>query len=319
MNRTVARIALALLTAVAVLAQSAVVASAVDAEPGPAYRDSREQMDAALDCDGDLAGSSRLPVLLLPAIGMSPKANFGWGFQRALRAKGHPVCGISFPDNGGADLQLSAEYVTYAVRKLNAESGRKVSMIGHSLGGVPGVWATQFWPDLAGKVDDVISMGAPLNGTSTFGAVCAIGLCSAAARQLSPGSRFVKKLQSTSLPSEPSYSSIWTAIDEWVIPSSSGTFLPGAAHVGVQEVCPLRPLEHYTMALDGATFAIVSDALDNPGPASADRARRSACGTLLVPDFDAASFLLALPPIVVMPLVTTVGLAHEPPLQPYAQ
>ncbi|MFK0250418.1 hypothetical protein ACIQUM_37450 [Amycolatopsis azurea] len=105
------------------------------------------------------------------------------------------VCGISFPDNGGADLQLSAEYVTYAVRKLNAESGRKVSMIGHSLGGVPGVWATQFWPDLAGKVDDVISMGAPLNGTSTFGAVCAIGLCSAAARQLSPGSRFVKKLQ----------------------------------------------------------------------------------------------------------------------------
>ena len=84
--------------------------------------------------------------------------------RRAPR-DGYDVCWVTLPDRSVGDIQVASEYVVHAVRTINARSGRKVDIVGHSQGGLEPRWALRWWPSLLSKVDDLVTLATPNHGT----------------------------------------------------------------------------------------------------------------------------------------------------------
>src|SRR3954452_8014746 len=107
--------------------------------PGPKLSIPQTKLAAALQCTGNLAAGPT-PVLLVPGTGSSPPRNFGWNWEPALNNLGIPWCAVTLPDNALGDIQDAGEYIVYAVRAMRATAGRKISIIGHSQGGMAPRW-----------------------------------------------------------------------------------------------------------------------------------------------------------------------------------
>jgi triacylglycerol esterase/lipase EstA (alpha/beta hydrolase family) len=91
----------------------------------------------------------------------------------------------------------------------------KVNIIGHSMGGI----VSRYYIDHmngAKKVNKLITIGTPHNGTKM--AVFGFG---ANAREMIPGSGFMKALNSTPLSKEVKFYSIWSTMDNLVLPQES--------------------------------------------------------------------------------------------------
>ena len=278
----------ALVAAVALISVALLVPVAARANhsspQGPPLSSPTATMDAALSCPGGFTHPARDSVLLVHGTGATPEANWGSGFLPGLRTAGYDVCTVRLPGRALVDIQLSTEYVVHAVRAMHAASGRPVDIVGHSQGGIQPRWAVKWWPDVLASVDDVVTMAAPHHGTAPA-EFCQFQ-CAAAAWQMKPSSRFLAALNAgDETPGAASYTSIYTQFDEAVVPSATTT-LAGGTTIAVQDVCPARPVDHVGMAVDAATFAIVLDALANPGPAVASRVPTAVCMQFGVPGAD---------------------------------
>lgn len=308
----------------------AVGGSARAAEDGPPLRVSPETVRAAMSCSGDLAGAPVDPVLLLPGTTLNPKVNFDWNYEPALRARHQPYCALTLPDNAMGDIQYSAEYVVGALRALRVDIGRRVRIVGFSQGGMIGRWALKFWPDTRGIVEAVIGLDPSNHGTVTAVPVCAAA-CAPAFWQQRLGSRFMAALNAgTETYPGISYTVIYTLTDEVVtpnIPPAARSELhtgPGAiVNIAVQQVCPGHVAEHLTMgSTDPVGYALVVDALDHHGLASAARIDRSVCLQPVMPGVDPVT--LPLNEARYSQHIATVIATHpmtlgEPPLRPYAR
>ena len=251
---------------------------------GPPLTVAQADLDEALTCTTDLHDATRDPVLLTPAFA-TDQQSFGWNYLQSLPALGIPVCSLSLPDAGYGDLQVSAQYVVNAVRTMAADSGRKVVMMGHQHGPLDELWALKFWPDLPALVSDVISLATPYNGTNSARSGCdRAKKCPPANWQIATGSRFLTALAARPLPVGPSYTSIFTRFDELIYPQPRASTLTGAANIAVQDVCPLRPVEHFTILGDNVAYNIVLDALDHDGPAARARISKNLCFTTVMPN-----------------------------------
>ncbi|MDJ0395665.1 lipase [Rhodococcus sp. G-MC3] len=251
---------------------------------GPALTVEVDQLDSALTCTTDLHGVDRDPVLLTPAFA-TDQQSFGWNYLQSLPALGIPVCSLSLPNDGYSDLQVSAEYVVHAVRKMAAESNRKVVMMGHQHGPLNELWALEFWPDLPSLVSDFISLATPYNGTDSARNGCDKAKKFPPANwQIASGSNYLNALQARPLPDGPSYTSIYTKFDELIYPQPHASTLTGATNIAVQDICPLRPVEHFTILGDNVAYNIVLDALENDGPAVRSRISKDLCLTTLMPE-----------------------------------
>jgi hypothetical protein len=293
-------------------------------EPGPALSVTSADLARALTCSGPLTGLTRDPVLLTPAFSTGPES-YGFNYERQLPAIGITTCTLTLPDDGYGDLQHDAEYDVLAIRAINAASGRKVVLLGHQHGGLDGLWALKFWPDLAGKVSDFISLATPYNGTRYAANLChGLGRCPASYWQISTGSHFLAALAGP-LPVGPSYTSIASQYDELIVPQPYASHLDGAENVILQDICPGRPIEHFTILADNLTYLLVLDALGHPGPANPADIPASVCrGPLYLPGVTSPAggvgvlegfggFLTGL-------LAHVAGsLASEPPVAAYAR
>lgn len=280
-------------------------------------------LEQALECDADVADARRTPVILVHGTGATPEENWAGSYAKALPRVGFPVCTVELPERALVDLQVSVEYVVYAIREVHRISDREVSLVGHSQGGLHPVWALRFWPGLTGKVEDSIGLAAPYGGTAAANLGCGDGSCIAAHWQMRQGSAYIEALRRHTPPAGVSYTSIGTRTDEVVIPAPEATYLPGARNVFVQDVCPARPVDHFAMAFDAVGYELVLDALTHPGPADTSRVSPQACTRLYAPGMD--------------PLRVAVGgvsyfeaevsravwgypeRESEPPLRPYAR
>ncbi|MGV8874513.1 MAG: esterase/lipase family protein [Rhodococcus sp. (in: high G+C Gram-positive bacteria)] len=303
-------------------AASAQPVLAADADPGPALTVAPADLDRALTCTTDLHDATRDPVLLTPAFA-TDQQSFGWNYLQSLPAAGVPVCSLSLPDAGYGDLQISAEYVVHAVRTMAADSSRKVVMMGHQHGPLNELWALTFWPDLPALVSDFISLATPYNGTDSARNGCDDSKkCPPANWQIATGSRFLTTLAAHPLPVGPSYTSIFTRFDELIYPQPRASTLTGAANIAVQDVCPLRPVEHFTILGDNVAYNIVLAALDHDGPAVRERISDNLCFTFTMPNLRPTSgsaatgsgFLLQVPRHFIEDSV-----AAEPELASYAR
>lgn len=253
---------------------------------GPELREPRAELAAALECPRPLADSKRAPVLLIHGTGASAKASWENGYPLALALERRPSCTVQLPSNGLVDLQRSSEYVVHAIRRMHRlAGGRRVDVIGHSQGGLEPVWALRFWRGLRSKVSDVVALGTPYQGIESGQLACTAGVCPEAYWQFEPSSKFLAALnRGDPTPRRVQYTSIYTEFDQVVRPPGPANELPGAGLVSVQGLCEGRPVDHFFLADDAATYALASFALGHRGRFdAADVPPGDACTSLMPP------------------------------------
>jgi len=181
---------------------------------------------------------------------------------------------------------------------MHAQAGHRISIIGHSQGGMLPRWAFRFWPDTRSMVDDEIGLSPSNHGTLDADVVCLPG-CAPSFWQQADRSEFIKALNSSqeTFPGI-SYTVAYTRLDEIVVPNlneQGSSALHGGGgditNVAVQEVCPLDVSEHLAIGTyDNTAYALAVDALEHPGPADPSRIPSSVCLQPLMPGVNPATF-----------------------------
>jgi pimeloyl-ACP methyl ester carboxylesterase len=281
-------------------------------------------------CGPGTTNASRPVALFIAGTTLTPQENFSWNYFRAFTAAGRPYCSVELPNHAMSDIQVSAEYVVNAIRAVRERSGQKVAIVGFSQGGMIGRWALKYWPDTRAKVGELIGIDPSNHGTLDAYPICAAAGCAPSIFQQQTASHF-----STALNTGPEtfagidYTSMYTPTDEVVVPNlppaPSSALNTGAgrrANISTFDVCPGHVADHLSMgSFDAVAYALVIDALDHDGPASAARINRSVCLAPLQPGVDPVTFPTSLATYLAgvgLQLTTYPHVLAEPPLKPYA-
>ena len=284
----------------------------------------KRDLRVALHCQPGALRPHTTPVLLVSGTAVDGSELWTTGFQDALAAAGHKSCYLDFPEHALGDMQVSAEYVAYAIRRMSRGNARQIGIYGWSQGGVLPRLALTIWPDLRHEVTDVVALAGPQHG-SLAGLPCGSFPCKPALWQRSVGSNLLHALnsQGDETPGPTDWTTVRTASDDTVIPVDTAV-LEGATNILVQEVCPGRRTTHAQIPFDSVSFAVLLDALKNPGPADPNRLPGGVCNDLVAPGLDAAQvdadFAALLPTIInrfVGPEVASVP--AEPPVRRFAR
>lgn len=290
-------------TAVAVALLSGVAGATTYApvdQPGPPLSVPAAAMAQSLRCSNDLVSAGRAPVLFVTPTLVDPEEAY-FSYERAFDALGIPYCTVRIPFFTTEDIQVSAEYVVYAIRTIHAETGQRVDILGWSQGGGPEPrWALRFWPDTRPLVAKLIDLEAPNHGTVLLhtlciGATCINALCPGscvpALWQQADNSNFTAALNSgqETFPGI-AYTNVYSHTSQFVQPNLSDTgttSLHGGGgsigNIATQDICPLNIADHLAYYYDPVAYAIVIDALTHPGPADPGRINRSVCAEISMP------------------------------------
>ena len=308
--------------------------AAVDPTPAPPAPSVRPletpvfNLAASLRCSPGVDNATRPPVLLVHGTALNARNTFSWNYIPQLNKINFPYCTVDLPLNGMGDVQEAAEYVVYAVREIVRRSQQKVQIIGHSQGGMVPRWALRFWPDIRAQVDDLVSLSGSHHGTIDAHALCVLP-CAPAIWQQRDSSAFLAALNKDfeTLP-EVDYTSIYTQLDEVVVPNigpsaSSRLRATGSnlVNVATQDVCPLNLADHLLVGTsDAVAYALAFDAITHDGPADPKRIARSVCTQLFMPGVDPLSFpfdVLNLGTGVAVQLLNAPKVGREPELKCY--
>ena len=304
----------------------------------PALETPQADLDAALVCT-PFTHPDKSPVLLVHGTFTTGYEQYDWSYLPLLDERGFDVCAVTYPDRGLGDQQISAEYVVNALRKIYAQTGRKVAMIGHSQGAGMPRWALKWWKSARDATEDFVLQAGPNHGTivsdpSGTGMGLPLGEPEAF-WQFQPGSLFIAAVnRDDETPGEVSYTNLYTMFDELVEPSSPVPTAaldfdldnPKVTNVLLQDLCPGRIVDHITIGTtDRLSFELALDAISNPGPANIERAGGAAtlCGLSPLPEpIIASSAVTAM--LAILPKEGGFppdfhNSTAEPPLKPYAQ
>ena len=203
--------------------------------------------------------------------------------SRALLDQGYCVFSLDYGNRGTQDIPTSARTLRdFVDRVLSATGARKVSMVGHSQGGMMPRYYVRFLGG-AGKVDDLVGLVPSNHGTTQTGpgnplTQAAFGVACPACVQQTAGSPFLTELNAgDETPGRVSYTQITTKYDEVVVPYTSAYLAPGprTTNLTLQDLCPGDSTEHVFIPTDPVAIALVLNALGRKGPA--DPAYRPAC------------------------------------------
>ena len=183
-----------------------------------------------------------------------------------LRADGYRVSTFVLTDLGTGDIRRTSRDLATFVDRVLAETGAtKVDLIGHSQGGLV---ERQYVKAEGGaaKVDSLIMLGSPNNGTVVANLVAAFGggdcLDFVACQQMAAGSSFLAELNAgDDTIGDVRYTSVYTVYDELAVPYRTAMLEDGATNVLVQAQCPARFVGHLGLVLDGAVYDGIRDAL----------------------------------------------------------
>ena len=163
--------------------------------------------------------------------------------SRTLRRAGFSYVHTMNYNPLAADLPALAERLGEEVQHvLDATGAERVQIVGHSMGGVVArTYVQQF--DGEDKVDTVITLGSPHRGT--YSAHLGMG---PAARQLRPGSAFLRGLEESARPSPVRWISYYSDLDAMVVPSSSAKLVhPALEAVNIRT----RDTGHLSLLVSG--------------------------------------------------------------------
>lgn len=250
---------------------------------GPELTVSADELAAAFDCFEGPGDSEAAPALLIPPTLLTADETFSWNHLPWLN-ESRTVCTIEPPENSTADMQVSAEYVTHAIRSTYEQHGAEIDVLGFSQGGVLGRAALRFWPDTRGMVDDLVTLGSPHHGSTATHCTTEVE-CPPALWQMDPDAQFITELNSSQETfAEVSTTSILSTTDDTVHPAttdeSGASVLAGenVRNVAVQELCADNESDHLMLGTtDPVAAALALDAFDNPGPADPERITDQVC------------------------------------------
>jgi triacylglycerol esterase/lipase EstA (alpha/beta hydrolase family) len=203
--------------------------------------------------------------------------------SNALLGQGYCVFSLDYGNRGTQDVVTSAKTLAAFTDEVLAATGaRKVSMVGHSQGGMMPRYYIKF---LGGKkkVDDLVGLVPSNHGTQDTGpgnplTEAVFGVVCPACVQQSAGSPFLTRLNAgDETPGKVSYTQITTRYDEVVTPYLSAYLAPGrkTTNITLQDLCPYDQSEHVIIPTDQVAIQLVLNALGRKGPA--DPAFRPAC------------------------------------------
>jgi triacylglycerol esterase/lipase EstA (alpha/beta hydrolase family) len=187
---------------------------------------------------------SRPPVLLLH--GYLGTRGSMYILERRLNDDGICVFSFNLGSLNVRDIRTSAFLIHRKIESILAQTPvKRIDIVGHSMGGLIGLYYVK---KLGGyeKVRKLVMMGTPVRGTwAALLGVATVGLISASAWQLLPGSRFLKELSAGALPAGVEYYTI-AAQRDWVCPIES-TPLEGAESLTV-------PLGHSSLVMSEEVY-----------------------------------------------------------------
>ena len=203
----------------------------------------------------------------------------------AMVADGFCVFSLDYGNRGTGPIEDSAQQLKdFTDQVLAATGATKVSMVGHSQGGMMPRYYIKF---LGGDqvVDDLVGLSPSNHGTTIVGdpsnplTGASAGTWCPACDEQAAGSAFLANLNAgDETPGPVSYTQITTRYDEVVVPYTSAYLAPGpeTTNVTLQDTCPTDLADHVRIPMSTAAIAWTLDALTHPGPA--DPAYQPPCG-----------------------------------------
>src|SRR3954471_24229632 len=240
-----------------VLLAAAAASFAIAAAPASAYND--------FTCRPTAAHST--PVVLVH--GTFANSAGSWNLvDPALRADAYCTFALDYGNNATGPIEQSAQQLAdFVDRVLAATGASKVSIVGHSQGGMmPRYYVKNLGGDA--KVDDLVGLAPSNHGTGNPFAARASG-CPARGEQAA-GSPFLTALNAgDESPGAVSYTQVETRYDEVVTPYTSAFLAPdaGVTNVLLQDKCAPDFSDHLGIGHDPIALRWIEDALAHPGPA----------------------------------------------------
>jgi pimeloyl-ACP methyl ester carboxylesterase len=202
----------------------------------------------------------------------------------ALEQRGYCVWALDYGNRGTGEIDRSADQLVAFIAKVRSITGAaKVSMIGHSQGGMLARYVT-VRRGLLGVVDDVIGLAPSSHGTTNPLAGPAGVFGCVACQEQQAGSAFMRKVNEPppEAPGPAWYTTVTTTHDEVVTPYQSQALAGDhATNVILQDRCPADPFEHVTIVGDPVALQWAINALDRPG-AAADPSFQPDCSGVTV-------------------------------------
>ncbi len=193
--------------------------------------------------------------------------------SRSIHAAGYCVFALDYGNRATGPIEASADQLKVFVEKVLAATGAaKVSMVGHSQGGMMPRYYLKFLGG-AGKVDDLVGLAPSNHGTANpLLLTPGLGYLCPSCLQQKTGSAFLRRLNAgDETPGAVSYTNIVTRYDQVVLPYTSGYLSgPRTTNVRLQSKCPFDLSGHLRIPSDGPAIRLVLNALGRPGPASPD-------------------------------------------------
>lgn len=232
----------------------------------------------ANDWDCRPSASHPAPVVLVHGT-FGDRKHLLEALSKDLAGAGFCVFSLDYGNRGTQDVTRSAaELATYVDRVLDATAADRVSLVGHSQGGMmPRYYIKYLGGDRV--VDDLVGIAPSNHGTSLIGSGGGnllggvVGVVCRSCLQQSAGSAFLADLnRGDETPGPVSYTQITTRYDQVVVPHTSGHLAEGPAttNLTVQDLCSHVYNEHVTLPQARVTRSIVLHALTTDGPARPD-------------------------------------------------
>ena len=173
--------------------------------------------------------------------------------ERRLVDDGFVVVSFNLGTFNVRDIRRSAFLIHRKIERILAQTpSQKIDIIGHSMGGLIGLYYVK---KLGGhlRVRKLVMLGTPIRGTwAALAGVVTLGLWSTSSWQLLPRSRFLDELSQGPMPSGTEVHSIAAARD-WVVPAGT-TRVTGANSVTV-------PLGHSSLVVAEEVYRRIVSAL----------------------------------------------------------
>jgi triacylglycerol lipase len=182
--------------------------------------------------------------------------------ERRLVDDGFVVVSFNIGTLNVRDIRRSAFLIHRKIERILAQTPlQKIDIIGHSMGGLIGLYYVKKLGGHA-RVRKLIMMGTPVRGTwSALAGVATLGLWSTSSWQLLPRSRFLDELGQGPIPPNVEVHTIAAARD-WVVPLPT-TRLRGANAMTV-------PLGHSSLVVSEEVYRRIVNTLRPPHDMSID-------------------------------------------------
>jgi triacylglycerol lipase len=222
--------------------------------------------------DWDCRPSAARPYPVVLVHGTFADMTVSWNLiSPALKVSGYCVFALDYGRRGTGPIEDSArELDAFVDRVLGATGAARVSLVGHSQGGMMPRHYIKFLGGTA-EVDDLIGLSPSNHGTNNPGALLAEGaLACVSCGQQRTGSAFLTALNAgDETPGDVSYTVVQTRYDEVVTPYTSAFLAagPNTTNALLQARCPLDFSEHLGIIYDPVALRWIKNALGRPGPA----------------------------------------------------